>query len=73
MNIYVLCLKVVEVRSFGGAQSWWGGPLAYTGRSFIIYVSSEVYEGYDPTIINYLWTLKMPRLWHDCSTISRKT
>jgi hypothetical protein len=41
MNIYVLCLKVVEVRSFGGAQSWWGGPLAYTGRSFIIYVSEN--------------------------------
>jgi hypothetical protein len=38
INIYVLCLKVVEVRSFRGAQSWWGRPLAYIGYLFIIYV-----------------------------------
>jgi hypothetical protein len=46
MNIYVLCLKVVEVRSFRGAESWWGGPLAYTGRSFIIYVTAFTYNAH---------------------------
>jgi hypothetical protein len=38
IDFYVFHLEVVEVRSFRGAESWWGGSLAWVAHSLRIYV-----------------------------------
>jgi hypothetical protein len=38
INIYVTYPKVVEVCSFRGVRSWWGGSLAWMAHSLSIHV-----------------------------------
>jgi hypothetical protein len=33
INIYVVYPEAVDVRSFKGAESWWGGSLAWVAHS----------------------------------------
>ena len=39
--IYVIYSEVVEVCSFRGARSWWGGSLAWMAHSLSIHVSDN--------------------------------